>query len=144
MQRTFVTLFVHDQLPKTVAAREAGYSSPGTAAGGLMENPKIVQAIAVEREKYAIESKLNRQDVLDGFKEAIEMAKMMSDPGVMVAGWREIGKMCGFYEPSKIDIQVTTKGAALLQQMEEMSDDELFAIADDDIIDGEWTEEPAK
>ena len=137
-----MTFFVHDQLPQTVAAREAGYSSPHNAAAGLMKNPKIAQAIAIEREKYALESKLTRQDVLEGFKEAIEMAKMMSDPGVMVAGWREVGKMCGFYEPSKIDIQVTTKGAALLQQMEEMSDDELFAIGDEDIIDGEWTEEP--
>lgn len=46
----------------------------------------------------------------------------------MVAAAREIGKMCGFYEPQKIDI---THSLAGKQKVEQLSDDELFKLIEE-------------
>ena len=39
----------------------------------------------------------------------------------MIAGWREVGKMCGFYEPTKAKIEVSVQGQVLLQRLNGMS-----------------------
>jgi len=139
MQSLFVTHLVHDRLNPTISAREAGFKQPATAAWALMRNPKVVRAIAVERETYALASNITKKAVIDGMMEAIDMAKMKADPAVMVAGWREIGKLCGFYEPTVHKLEVTAKGAALLAQMDSMSDAELLELAAPEgvIIEGE-------
>ena len=140
MQRLFVTMLVHEKLNQTIAAREAGYNQPGTAAHALMRNPKVIHAIAEEREAYAAASAITKKNVVDGMLEAIEMAKTLGEPASMISGWREVGKLCGFYEPSLHKLEITAKGAALLSKLEAMSDEELLAAADDNIIDGEYTE----
>jgi hypothetical protein len=48
----------------------------------------------------------------------------------MIAGWREVGKMCGFYEPKKVDIKVSMQGQVLLQRLNSMSDKELLSLTE--------------
>jgi hypothetical protein len=59
----------------------------------------------------------------------------------MIAGWREVGKMCGFYEPKKVDIKVSMQGQVLLQRLNSMSDQELLAMAEEDtnVLEGEFS-----
>lgn len=45
------------------------------------------------------------------------MAKIKADPLTMIAGWREVGKMCGFYEPTKAKIEVSVQGQVLIQRL---------------------------
>ena len=79
---------------------------------------------------------------MDGMLEAIEMAKMQSEPGVMVAGWREIGRMCGYYAAEKkiLDINITAKRA--VDKLETLSDAELLEMIEEDneAIEGEFAE----
>lgn len=140
MQRMFVHNLVHNKLNQTAAARQAGFSNPGTAAHGLMRNPKVLAAVAEERAEYAKASGMTKQKVIDGFSEAVDLARIKADPIAMIAGWREIGKMCGFYEPTKTKIEVSVQGQVLVQKLQTMSDEELLAMAegDPDALEGEF------
>ena len=69
------------------------------------------------------------------------MAKIKADPLTMIAGWREVGKMCGFYEPTKTKIEVSVQGQVLIQRLNAMSDEELLKLAEGDpnVLEGEVT-----
>ena len=138
-QRQFVVNLVDHGMTQTAAARAAGAAQPGTAAYDWMRHPKIERAIAERRAEYAAASQVTKKRVIDGFLESIEMAKIKADPLTMIAGWREVGKMCGFYEPTKTKVEVSVNGQVLLQRLSSMSDEELLKIAEGDpnVIDGE-------
>lgn len=146
MQREFVHQYVHNKMNQTAAARLAGFNQPGTAAHALVRNPKVIRAIAEEREEYARASQMSRQKVIDGFAESIDMARIQADPLTMIAGWREIGKMCGFYEPTKTKIEVTHNGQVMIQKLAAMSDEELLELASGDpgalMLEGEFLRKP--
>ncbi len=139
MQRQFVAFLVDQRMTQTAAARAAGFAQPGTAANQMMQHPKIERAIAERRAEYAAASQVTKKKVIDGFLESIEMAKIKADPLTMIAGWREVGKMCGFYEPSKAKIEVSVNGQVLIQRLNTLSDEELLKIAegDPDVFDAE-------
>lgn len=143
MQRRFVNALVHEQMPKTAAARIAGYSQPATAAHTMMKNPKILKVIAEERAQYAKDSGMTRQKVIEGFVESINMARIKADPLTMITGFREIGRMCGFYEPTKTKVEVSVEGKVLLDRLSAMSDADLIKLAesqgDEEAIDGDFT-----
>jgi hypothetical protein len=52
----------------------------------------------------------------------------MSEPATMIAGWREIGKICGHYEPKKISVDLSINGQLVLDRMDKLSDRELIDI----------------
>ena len=139
MQRQFVVNLVDHQMSQTAAARAAGAAQPGTAAHDWMRHPKIERAIAERRAEYAAASRVTKKRVIDGFLESIEMAKIKADPLTMIAGWREVGKMCGFYEPTKAKIEVSVQGQVLLQRLNGLSDEELLKLAEGDpnVLEGE-------
>ncbi len=139
MQRQFVVNLVDHQMTQTAAARAAGFAQPGTAANQMMQHPKIERAIAERRAEYAAASQVTKKRVIDGFLESIEMAKVKADPLTMIAGWREVGKMCGFYEPTKAKIEVSVQGQVLLQRLNGLSDEELLKLSEGDptVLEGE-------
>lgn len=139
-QRMFVHHFVHDKLTQTAAARAAGFSGPGPAAVTLMKNPKVIAAIAEERLEYAQASAMTKKKVIDGFAEAIDMARLLSDPTAMISGWREIGKMCGLYDAQKTEIKVSVGGRVLIQRLNSMTDEQLLELAESDptVLEGEF------
>lgn len=141
MQRQFVVYLVDHGMTQTAAARAAGASNPGTQAHEWMRHPKIERAIAERRAEYAAASQVTKKRVIDGFLESIEMAKIKADPLTMIAGWREVGKMCGFYEPTKAKIEVSVQGQVLIQRLNAMSDEELLKLAEGDpnVLEGEVT-----
>lgn len=130
-QHLFIEYLVDHQMSKSAAARAAGLSGkePHRVANQLLENPKVAHAIAKRREQYAVSSNMSRQRVIEGFVEAIDIARLMSEPMTMIAGWREIGRMCGFYEPTKTKVEVSVNGEVLVTRMAQMTDSELLALA---------------
>lgn len=110
-----------------------------------LERPYVQDMIAEERAGTARDHKITRKMVIEGLKEAIDMSRTMAEPAIMVAGWREIGKMCGFYEAVKVKVDVTSGGVSLSQKIMGMSDADLLRLAcgespEDDIIEGEIVE----
>jgi phage terminase small subunit len=140
-QKIFVDALLHGQT-QTMAARSAGYAQAPIDANRLMKKPKIHEALAYLHRKHERASQMTRKKVMDGMLEAISMAKLQADPGVMVNGWREIGRMCGYYAAEKhvLDINITAKRA--IDKLETLSDAELLDMIDkdSDAIEGEFTE----
>ena len=139
-QQLFVKHLVLDKMPQTVALRMAGYAPNPSTGSALMKNPKIQRAIAAEREAYAKASGMTKRKVIDGFSEAIDLARIKGDAIAMIAGWREIGKMCGFYEPTKTKVEVSVQGQVLVQRLNALSDEELLKLAEGDpsVLEGEF------
>lgn len=134
-------------LTPTQSAKAAGYSYPSKHATNLERRPRIAAAIERIHLQLREEMKIERQDVVNGFLEAIEYAKRMDDAGNMIAAWREIGKMLGHYEPEVKRIEVSENQKRLTTKLEGLSDNELLALMKKeqhtalmDAIDGEWEE----
>lgn len=129
-QKIFVEAVVKGKSPQT-AARMAGYSQPEAQGKAIALSPKIAAAVAYLHKKHEKVADMSRKKVMDGILESIEMAKIQADPGNMIAGWKEIAKMCGYYAPEvkKIDLNITTK--RVIDKLETLSDDELVKLIDE-------------
>ncbi len=134
------TRFVHEFLVDrngSGAAVRAGYSrrTAGQIAHELLKKPDIAAAVQEGEALIAAEAKLTRQDVLAGLQEAIEMARLRADASAMIAGWREIAKMCGFYAPERHEVRLSADARALQSELERLSDAELLTIIEGEHAD---------
>lgn len=104
-----------------------------------MNNPRVAAAIRFLQKKNEKNIGASRKRVLEGFLEAIEQAKVMADPAVQIAGWREIGKMCGYYAPEVKEVNINVGAKRLVSQLEVMSDQELLDLieSDKETLEGE-------
>lgn len=125
-QKLFVKAWASgDSLPN--ACLRAGYADDGLAYR-LARMPNILALKAQYEAKYEEESQMTRKKVMDGFLEAIDMAKLMAEPATMVSGWREIAKMCGYMAPVEHKMKVDVTGNIVLDRMNSMSDAELLKV----------------
>jgi len=125
-QKLFVKAWANgDSLPN--ACLRAGYSDDGLAYR-LARMPNILALKAQYEAKYEEEAQMTRKKVMDGFLEAIDMAKLMAEPATMVSGWREIAKMCGYMAPVEHKMKVDVSGNVVLDRMNSMSDAELLKV----------------
>jgi len=129
-----------DGKSKTQAAKLAGYALSATQNALVEKAPSVSEALARARSELASTTQIKRVEVIEMLKEAYDMAKLVSEPGNMVAAAREIGKMLGFYEPETIKVQMTLQQSNMKQKFEALSDEELLQIAEGQarVIDGEF------
>lgn len=114
-------------LPKA-SALEAGYSQ-GSAYASLEDRPKIQAAIARNLAINAQQAQLTRQDIIDGIKKAIDDAVMLADPQAQIAGWKELGKLCGLYAPEVKELHLSMTASKMQGRLAQMSEDELLELA---------------
>lgn len=128
-QKAFIK-FMGEGDSQSAAAIRAGHpaGSAAAAACNWMKLPIVRELIAKEREQYAIAVMMTKQRVMEMHMEAFEMAKLLSEPATMVSAAREMGKLCGYYEPKKVDVTLTVNGAITQEKMKQMSDAELLRI----------------
>lgn len=121
-------------------ALEAGYATQSGAQHAL-KVPEVQARIKEIREDLEDTVKIKRIDVINGFLDSIEMAKLAADPGSMIRGWTEIGKMLGHYAPEVKKVELSMNQRALMNKYEAMSDEELMAGI---VIEGECTTEQTR
>lgn len=107
------------------AMQIAGYNEQVSYGYRMIKMPNIKREVAKYQAEFAKASELSRRDVMDMLKESFDMAKLMSEPSSMVSAAREIGKMCGYYEPRKVQVDVNMSGPV---RYEQLTDQELFAM----------------
>jgi len=143
-ESVFVKCIADDGMSNVAAVRTAFPESknPLSYSGKLMARPNIKAAIADRKAAFALTSGMTKKKVIDGFLEAIDMARTQAEPLVMVSGWREIGKMCGFYEPTRAELTVTIEGKRALARLESLPDAELLRLVQEgtDAVDAEFEE----
>ena len=115
-----------ESVPNAMA--QAGYNEQVSYGYRLDKMPNVQALIRQEQALYAAAAQIDRKKVIDMQLEAYEMAKTMAEPATMVAAAREIGKICGLYEPKKVEVSVNGSVQHEVHRMESMSDAELLAF----------------
>lgn len=131
------------------ASARAGYSDNGTACYRWSKDPSFIAIYEREKKLFEASCQMTRARVMEGLLDAANIAKLQADPTAMVGAWREVGKMCGYYEPVKTKIDITVNGS-ITQKVERMDTETLMKILkgeiSPDIIDVDFKEvgEPAR
>lgn len=129
MQKDFGrAIAMGDSVPNAMA--KAGYTETPSYGYRMMKMPNVLAFIKAEQEKNEEASQMTRKRVIDMHLEAYDAAKLLSEPSSMVAAAREIGKMCGYYEPKKVDVNVSVNGQIAIQQMGTLSDAQLMQMVE--------------
>ena len=128
-QRIFVERIMKGDGP-TQAGRIAGYANPDKQGYDVVKSKKVAAAIKYLHQKHEKVADISRKKVMDGFREAIDMARLQADSGNMISGWREIANLCGYYAPEvkKIDINITAK--RVIDKLETLSDNDLLEMVE--------------
>jgi phage terminase small subunit len=124
-QIRFVSEFLVD-LNGAQAAIRAGYSrnSARQIATRLLSKVHI-RALVQEKQKEAEERlQIRRDDIIRGLLKAAQEAKEEGSPMAMIAAYREIGKMLGYYDQPVISALQDINE----DQVRAMSDKELEAL----------------
>lgn len=117
------------------ASYRAGYSDNGTVGYRLAKDPAILKIYHYEKALYEEAAQMTRKRVMEGFLEAAEMAKIQGDPTALTGAWREIGKMCGYYEPVKRTINVNLTGNVTMKTLEAASNEDLLKLIKGEVED---------
>lgn len=108
------------------AAKLAGVNPPYVY--GFLNRPYVKAEIAIRTAAFAKANDMSRVKVLEGLKEAIDMAKLMAEPSTMVQGWKTIGQMCGYFAPTEHRVKVDISGNVTMQTLNKLSDAELLEM----------------
>lgn len=114
----------------TQAAIRAGYGAAGArvAAYRLLTNVAISSLIEARRRADSTRLCIDRENVLMGFLEAVEIAREQKNPAGMIAGFREIAKLQGYYAPAAVKVDLDVAAVAERSRLEAMTDAELLAL----------------
>ncbi len=128
-QRMFVRLWAQGESPRSALVL-AGYTENSSRLAWVyMKDPAILKIYRAEKAEYERAAQMTRKRVMDMLQEAYDHAKMVSEPASMVAAAREIGKMCGYYEP-EVKIVKHVQGG-VFDQMNAMTDEELLQVLEE-------------
>lgn len=112
------------------AAIRAGYSerSAKVTATRLLTKANIRAALAVREAETAQVLNVTRELVLAEVQNAIRVATMNGDAMAMIAGWREVAKLCGFYAANQHAVSPHAGSDITVENVRAMSDAELAAF----------------
>ena len=127
------TRFVQEYLVDgcgTQAAIRSGVAPSGAHvwASRTLRITKVVAVLQARQAEDAARLSIQRNDVLNGLLQAAEMAKLQCDPAGMVAAWKQVGHLMGFYSPERIKVDMSVQGQTVVNQLERRSDAELLAL----------------
>lgn len=115
-------------LPLKEICRQAGVK-PSQVAQWKLKSPAFRRQLDIEYNRTQQAAGMDRKQVLQGILEAIEIAKDMRQPSSMISGWKEVGRMCGFYEPERREITLSVDKKAVMEELKSMSTSELLEYA---------------
>jgi hypothetical protein len=114
-----------DTIPN--AMHRAGYNDQPSYGYRMAKMPNVLALKAKYQKEFEEASKMTKKRVIDMQLEAYEAAKQLSEPASMVSAAREIGKLCGYYEPTKVSIDVNVSGGTL-DKLSRLSDEDLLKM----------------
>lgn len=131
-QKALIKAFAQGESLTTATAR-AGYQNSPFYGHTLIKQPNARALYDAEKLKYEESCQMTRKRVMEGLLEGVEMAKLAGEPASVISGWREIGKMCGYYEPVTRKVELTVNGSVVLDRMNRLSDAELLKLIQEDV-----------
>jgi len=92
------------------------------------ERPNFKRAMQTEYRRSQQVANMNRKVVLNGMLKSIEMAEDLRQPSSMITGWKEVARMCGYYEPERREILLSVDSAKLLEQIQTLPKAKLLEL----------------
>lgn len=133
MQKQFVKFWAEgDSI--TAAMHRAGYNEQPSYGYRMAKMPNILAEYQRVKQAYEDAAQMTRKKVMDMFLESYEMAKLMAEPATMVSSAREIGRMCGYYEPVKQKIEFTVNGQIIHKKLDSMDTEDLIKMVADGMV----------
>lgn len=128
-QSRFIDEYMVD-MNGAAAAERAGYSKKTSRAIAceLLTKPDIQAELQARGAALARKLEVTREGVVHGLLEAFELAKADRQPAAMVSAARELGKLMGFYEPTRVRVDLDADGQGQMARFEAMSDQELIQL----------------
>lgn len=114
----------------TQAAIRAGVA-PASAhvwASRALRKAKVSAALHARQTADAARLSIQREDVLNGLVEAAAMAKLQCDPAGMVAAWKQVGQLMGYYSAGRIKVDMGVQGQTMVNHLERLSDADLLVL----------------
>jgi len=127
-QKAFVKLMAQGESVSTATVRAGFATNSATYGFTLLRQPNVLKLLNEEKSKYEAACQMTRKRVMDGLLEGVELAKLAGEPASVISGWREIGKMCGYYEPVTRKLDITLSGNVVMDRMNRLSDAELLKL----------------
>lgn len=127
MQRMFVKNWATGESILSASFR-AGFTDRGTQAYRLAKMPNVIRLYDEEKMAYEKSADMSRKKVMDMLIKSFEHAELAGEPASMVAAAREIGRMCGYFEPIKHQVSVNVQGNVVHQRLNKMTDSELLEL----------------
>lgn len=121
-------------MPVSRAAEISGVKSPHY----LLKKPHMVEARARFRDSARGSTDFTREDVVAGFKEAIDQAKVLADPMAQIAGWREIAKIKGYDKQPNLVLNVHGTVEQFKKELQYMPTEQLLELAGSNVIDADF------
>lgn len=114
----------------TQAAIRAGAALSGAHvwASRTLRNPKVSAVLKKRQEADSERLRVSREQVISMLLSSFELAKERGEPAAMVSASRELGRMLGYYEPVKTNVDLSVRLDGHLPRLEAMSDAELEAL----------------
>lgn len=101
----------------------------------------IVQARETVKRELRGAMKITKEDVVQGYKEAVDRARVLGEPAVEIMGWKEISKILGYDAPTKVDINISASIDVMQTQVRGMDDASLAKlIGAENVIDADFYE----
>lgn len=113
---------------RAAACAAAGYAQPFMNQNQPFKSESVQVALRQAREELSSAAQITRADVIDGFMEAINVARLAADPASMIKGWSETAKVLGLYAPEVKKIEMSMSQQRLQSKFESMSDADLMEI----------------
>lgn len=118
------------------AAKAAGYADAGHA-NRLEQHEKVVAALETHRAELKAKFSYTRDKAVQTLYDAIDMAKLMSDPATMIRAVNELNRMHGYHAPEVRKIEFDDRAQKLLDKLEQMDEEQLLQIGYGVTIEGE-------
>jgi predicted DNA-binding protein YlxM (UPF0122 family) len=115
-------------LPLREIAKQIGVQQR-TIRNWINTNETFKKQLATEQNRSRAVSNMSRKRVMRGMLEAADMAREMRQPNTLLSSYKEIGRMCGFYEPEKREIMLSVKSEEIIEEMKTLTREQLLAIA---------------
>jgi phage terminase small subunit len=98
-----------------------------TRINQLESNPKVREAVQRIFEENRVRYDIDRDRVVEGLLEAINVAKEQSDSTAMINGWKELAKVTGVGAPERKEIVLTQTNPST-EALKQAPDDELLKL----------------
>lgn len=127
MQKAFVKFWAEgDSI--AAAMHRAGYNEQPSYGYRMAKMPNVLAEYNRIKQAFEDAAQMSRKKVMDMLLESYDMAKLMAEPATMVSSAREIGRMCGYYEPVKQKLEISVNGQIVHKKLESMDTEDLIKM----------------